>query len=139
MLSRLLLFGLVVTWMLTGTAYAQDDTSTRKSSFFGSSGSKSSFFKLPTWSKSPKDSNKPSMYQRMSGTTKRWWDNTTDFLNPFNDAPPPKKPESTNWWRVEENPPEKSKGWFSGLWQPEEKPKKLETVNDFLKQPMPSY
>ncbi len=46
-----------------------------------------SWFQLPTWMKpKPKSKWEPSMSTKIRKTSKKWWDNTVDFLNPFNDA-----------------------------------------------------
>jgi hypothetical protein len=47
----------------------------------------SSMFSLPTWAKpKPKSKWEPSMSSKIKKTSKTWWNNTVDFLNPFNDA-----------------------------------------------------
>jgi hypothetical protein len=73
----------------------------------------------------------------MTSTSKRWWDNTTDFLNPFNDAKPEKKPVESDWWSERNKPKEEPKGMFSWMRGEEKKEKEIKTVNDFLSLPMP--
>ncbi|MEZ6135041.1 MAG: hypothetical protein R3C53_09050 [Pirellulaceae bacterium] len=91
---------------------------------------------LPTWSKKAKPASKqPSMMSRMGATSKRWWDNTVDFVNPFNDAPPAKQgyqPQSTTKKSTA------GSGMFGWMWR-EEVVESPTTVNDFLRQPKPRF
>ncbi|MBX3423746.1 MAG: hypothetical protein KF752_19490 [Pirellulaceae bacterium] len=63
-------------------------------------------------------------------TTRRWWNNTVDFLNPFDDRSSSKdtagssatSPKTTRWW-----------------WQPQPEEPEISTVNDFLRQERPRF
>lgn len=70
---------------------------------------------------------------RMGRTTKKWWENSVDFINPFNDAPKP--PPQQGYVPQNEKKKASSGGFFSWLAPPEEK--RIESVNDFLSLPMP--
>jgi hypothetical protein len=93
---------------------------------------------LPTWSKKAKkqpQKKQPSMVSRVGATSKRWWENTVDFVNPFNDAPPPKQGYQP------QNVTKKStsgSGMFGWMWR-EEVVESPTTVNDFLRQPKPKF
>lgn len=123
-------------------ADSESEPETRTSSFFGastpkSSSSSGSMFKLPSWSKTKKQSK--SNMSKMGSTTKKWVSNTADFLNPFNDGKP--KLDSshgyqTDYWADRNKPKEKPSGMFSWMWKEEEEKKPL-SVNEFLAQPMP--
>ncbi len=117
---------------------ADDGSTIRESSFFNGSGGKSMFKlpKLPWFSKD--SSSKPkseSALSRMGKTTKRWWSNTVDLMNPF-DSPAPKR----NQGYQPQNMQRKSSGGgpLGWLWreEPRENPT---TVNEFLRQPRPKF
>lgn len=95
-------------------------------------------FKLPTWSKTKSKSK--SSFSKMGTTTKKWMNNTADFLNPFNDSKPKVSQahgyQSDTWANRNKVKEEKSSGMFGWMWQEEELPKD-QTVNDFLRNPMP--
>ncbi|MEQ1826045.1 MAG: hypothetical protein ABL921_08865 [Pirellula sp.] len=68
---------------------------------------------------------------KISKTSKRWWNNTLDALDPYPD------PKPSKYSSMSES--EKKKGnWFTGMFQREE-PKKIETVSDWLKQETPKF
>ncbi len=138
-------------WPFGSSAKSSAEPETRSSSFFGAStiksksststsGSKSgsSMFKLPSWSKSKSKSK--SSVSKMGRSTKKWMNNTADFLNPFNDSKPEPAPlhgYQTDYWSNRNKPKEeKSSGMFGWMWKEEEE-QKISSVNDFLKQPMP--
>jgi hypothetical protein len=86
-------------------------------------------WKTPTmpWSKKNSKVNSyakknSSLTKKMSQTTQRWWESTKAALDPYPDP----KPIDSN---------AKSKTTFSS-WFKREEPKKVESVNDFLKQKM---
>lgn len=88
---------------------------------------------MPTmpWSKSKSKVSsyqkpKPSAWQRMSKTSKKWWNKTAEVLDPY---PEPKTTPSYT------ESTKKKSSWFTGWFQKEE-PRKIETVNDFLGQEM---
>jgi hypothetical protein len=126
---------------------ASEKTETRSSSYFGSSkpkattsSSKDSWFKWPSWSsKSKPKSKSSSMVSRAGKTSKRWWDNTVDFMNPFNDSKPAQTHGyQSDYWSSRNKPKEeKSSGMFGWMWQEEKQ--ELSTVNDFLALPPPEY
>lgn len=105
-----------------------------------SSSSKSSWW--PSW-KTPKmpweksgpqissyNRSKTSTWGKINRTTKTWWKNTAEFLDPYPDPKLPKydPPASST----------KKTNWFTGMFQKEE-PKKVETVQDWLKQETPKF
>lgn len=119
--------------------WGSDKEPSRSSTFFGSSSkskpSMTSMFKLPSWSKSKsKSGSKSSTYSKMTRTSKRWWDNTTDFLNPFNDGKP-KTTTPQNSWQSRNKPVEKKKGWFDWMTVEDKKEDRIETIGDWLRQP----
>lgn len=73
-----------------------------------------------------------SMIGRMGRTTKKWWSNSLDFVNPFNDAPKPKQP---NGYAPQNNTKKTGGGLFG--WMAPEEDKEIRSVNDFLSLPMP--
>jgi hypothetical protein len=80
---------------------------------------------------------------RMGNTTKKWMNNTADFLNPFNDGKPDSAQKQgyqahgyqTQAWS-NRAPKEEKKSMFGWMWAEEEE-KPISSVNDFLAQPMP--
>lgn len=97
----------------------------------------------PDWaSRSPRRSNEPSAWSRMTTGTKNLFSKTADVLNPFDDADDKKAAAAPSWRngsRSKAKPKEK-KGlslptWLGG--QPEEE--RPQTVNDFLALPRPSF
>ena len=95
-------------------------------------------FKAPKmpWSKSePKVSSysrsNGTTWNRMTKTSKKWWNKTTEVLDPYPDPKPSKYASS--------NASEKKKtNWFTGMFQPKET-KKIETLPDWLRQESPKY
>ncbi len=90
--------------------------------------------KMP-WSKSgPSVSSynrsKTTTWGKINRTTKTWWKNTAEFLDPYPEPKPPRyeEPSSTS----------KKTNWFTGMFQKEE-PQKVETVQDWLKQETPKF
>jgi hypothetical protein len=92
-----------------------------------------------------KKSNQPTTWQKMSTSTKKFWSQTADTLNPFNDAddnkPPPSVTGTNTYFSQASNAKSKQQksstflpSWFSA--EKEEKPK---TVNEFLGRPRPGY
>ena len=89
---------------------------------------------LPEW-KAPKmpwsSKDKPTSYakkndsawKKMSKTSKQWWDKTADILDPY----PEPKPATPAYAKPKK--PSMFASWFK-----KEEPKKIESVNDFLKQ-----
>ncbi len=124
---------------------AVQNSETRKSSFFDGSNSKKSGLSLPKiglWpsgkdgeGKTQKTSSKsqPSTLDKVGNTTKQWWNSTTDFLNPFDDAP--KQRRGQGYQPQKEQP--KSKGMFSWFTEPEEE--EITSVTDFIGQPRPRF
>lgn len=129
-------------WNPFGTKKKQTDSSPLYTS--GKSSSSGSWmpdwkmpqWKMPSW-KAPKmpwsknqsrassySRNNTSTWQKMSRSTKRWWAKTAEALDPY---PEPKSAPTY------EDTPKKSTfaSWFK-----KEEPKKIESVNDFLKQDM---
>ncbi len=127
----------------TTTTSESANATVRKSTQFGGGGS--SFFKfpevkMPTWSdkvktQSEPKKNGPSTLSRMGTTSKRWWNNSVDFINPFDS-----KPQSTQQGYQPQNNKTSKKGTgpFGWMWR-EEKTEAPNNVNDFLKQPRPGF
>jgi hypothetical protein len=69
--------------------------------------------------------NNSTAWQKMSKTSKRWWNRTTELLDPY----PEPKPLSASDSKSES-------GWFSG-WFGKKDERKFDSVNDFLSQPIP--
>ena len=87
--------------------------------------------KMP-WSQNPPVRSYPkpktSTWNQLSKTSKRWWNKTTELLDPYPD-PKPQKYSS--------KPKKDSKpNWFTGMFQPKE-PEKVNNVTEFLKLPVP--
>lgn len=123
-----------------------DKTETRSSSYFGSSKSKSktssSWMKWPSWSsksKSKSNTRSPSVVSRAGQTSKRWWSNTVDFMNPFNDSKPAQSHGyESDYWSTRNKPKEdSSSGMFGWMWKEEKQ--EVASVNDFLALPIPQY
>lgn len=77
--------------------------------------------------------------RKMGSTTKKWMNNTADFLNPFNDGKPKESQThgyQTDYWADRNKLKEEKSGMFDWMWKKEEE-KKISSVNDFLAQPMP--
>jgi hypothetical protein len=148
---RYLALALVLTLATQTIGYSQDSKSwwnpfassssssssskTRDSQYFSNnSGMKMPEFKMSTWgtSNSKPKKKQPSAMSRMSSTTKRWWDNTVDFMNPFDNKPAPKPKSSYH----SQKQPTENKGMFSWMWQ-EEKTESPTTVKEFLRNPRP--
>ncbi len=87
--------------------------------------------KMP-WSKSPtvRSYTKPkaSTWNQINKTSKRWWNKTTELLDPYPD-PKPTKYSSTAGKAPKSN-------WLPRMFQPKE-PETVNNVTDFLKLPAP--
>lgn len=95
-------------------------------------------WKLPSWKKSGttgwwtsdkqassySKSNKTTM-QKISQTSKRWWNNTLEFLDPY--APPKERPNSA----------QSEPGFFGKLFGPKDTGPKFNSVPEWASQPMP--
>lgn len=95
-------------------------------------------WKLPSWKKSGTTgwwtsekkassysrSNKTTM-QKISQTSKRWWNNTLEFLDPY--APPKERPNSS----------QSDPGFFGKLFGPKDTGPKFNSVPEWAGQPMP--
>ena len=125
-------------WNPFSKSSASRDSSPLYPSSSSTSGSKSSWmptFKAPKmpWSKSgPKvgsySRNKGSTWDKMSRTSKRWWNKTAEMLDPYPEPAP------------EKYTPEKPKtNWFTGWFSKKDDGKKIETVPEWLGQPSPKY
>ncbi len=84
--------------------------------------------KMPwtTAKKSPANSytrREPSRWQKMSKTTKRWWNKTADILDPYPDPKPASQTQS-------------DKPLFGEWFGAKKEPNKIENVTDYLKQPV---
>ena len=131
-------------WNLFATT-SESKGATRDSSFFDSGdhgASESTSWKLPSW---PWGGDKKTTASRSAGSTaisrmgkstKRAWENTVDFLNPF-DAPSKSTPRP-NGYQPQNEKPESKGGWFGWL-RTEEPPEPPATVTEFLSQDRPRY
>ena len=129
-------------WRLGGAAEEAESEGIRESKMFSGPAISDMFkmpdwpsWKLPTWSATkskPKQKNTTG-FGSIRKTSKRWWNNTVDFINPF-DSEPEAKPQG---YRPQDLVEESSGGWsWFGSTKPKENPT---TVTDFLKQPRPKF
>lgn len=125
---------------------SSEKTESRPSSYFDSkpkssatSSTSSSWFKWPSKSKSKTKSG--SVVTRATKTSKKWWDNTVDFVNPFNDSKPApeQRYQSPSWADRNKKPEEESPGWFSWMWKEEKVEEAPTSINDWMKQGRPEY
>ena len=83
----------------------------------------------------PKRSNQPSTWTKMSRSTKNFFSRTYDVLTPWDtDAEKARTQKSS---RNSTKSSEQGKSLFSSWWSVEEEPKKPQTVSEWLKQPRP--
>lgn len=118
---------------------ANDDSEVRQSSFFdGKSEDSEPMIKLPklNFFGSKKSKKGPSTLGKMTASSKRMWNSTVDFLNPFDSKAP--QPQRQMGYQPQAAEPEK-KGMFNWLWKPSKDPEELSNVNDFLSQPRPRF
>ena len=80
----------------------------------------------------------PSMFKKMGQSTRQAWNNTTDFLNPFNDAPAPPVNQGYQPQKIDNKPPSSGGGMF-GWMRPKEPVEKPASVNDWLSQERPRF
>ncbi len=112
----------------------------QESSFFDSK--PTSAFKVPqlSWpsfgaSKKPKKG--PSPMDKMTQSSKRMWNNTVDFLNPF-DSPEPQKQQP--WYQPQNMKQEQAKeSAWKWPWSQPEKAEEPASVGDFLRRPRPQF
>jgi hypothetical protein len=118
---------------------ASSNNEVRKSTQFGGGGDGFKFpeLKMPTWSdkvtskSEPKKPKAPSTLSRMGATSKRWWNNTVDFVNPFDSKP---EPQQQGYQPQNKTTTKKGSGPFGWMWR-EEETETPSNVNDFLRQP----
>ncbi len=84
----------------------------------------------PTTSRQPARDKQPGMMASMSQSLGKTWQKTKETLNPKNLVPGADKPKHTT------RKTEKESVW-SGWFTAKEEPQKIETINDFLRQPSP--
>jgi len=140
-----------MTW---GTG-SDSGTGERKSTYFNNgttaSAKEKSGWSLPTfpWATSEKSTSQsmpqgPTMMSRMGQSTRKAWNSTTDFLNPFNDGPADKSSQGYQPAQQGYQPQNLSKtsksgsGPFGWMWR-EEQIERPASVNDFLKQERPRF
>ncbi len=127
------------------------DSSLRDSSYFNGEAKKSkgkpSAWGLPklSWGASDKESTSrtappraPNMFQKMGQSTRQAWSSTTDFFNPFNDAPPAPKNQGYQPQKLAEKPSASGGGMF-GWMKPKPPVEKPASVNDWLSQERPRF
>lgn len=134
-------------WNPFATTSATDTAEVRESSFFKSGGGETGpLFKLPNWSwMKPKTSSSkgPSMLQKMGKTTKQFWGNTVDFINPFDSNSKPQKSQGyqllNSGYQPQKQKMEKAgSGPLGWLWR-EQTIESPTNVNDFLRLPRPKF
>lgn len=69
----------------------------------------------------------------MGSTSKRWWNNTTEYLNPFDSEPAPK----AHGYQPQLQTQTKSGSGMFGWMGREERNEEPKDVNEFLRQPRP--
>lgn len=127
------------------------DSSVRKSSYFNGEAKKTKSDKpilhlpaLPSASSTvttpaaPKPSHGPSLLSKVQRSTQKAWHNTTDFLNPFNDAPPPKQQQGYQPQNLHKTK-SSERGLFGWMWREEESEQQPVSVNDFLRMERPRF
>lgn len=139
------------------TTWGSQDDSVRKSSYFSNTPKKSTdkpLLSMPQmpWSGDKKDkgaeqqvvdpnvattqsSSAPSMFNKMSQTTKRTWNNTVDFLNPFEKKPAQPVQQG---YQPQNMTKKKGSGMFGWMWR-EETTETPTSVNEFLRQERPRF
>jgi hypothetical protein len=131
-------------------------SSTRDSTFFNGGGGKSSQWPRWKWpsltrseaSPSPTPSGKPasgdslsrqkgkpSGFSKFSTATKKFWSDTADFINPFDQPAQPQK----QGYRPQDMEQSRSSGGFSSWFKPKPPEKEIHDVNGFLSQPRPRF
>lgn len=84
----------------------------------------------PTTNRQPSDNKEPGVMANMSQSLGKTWQKTKETLNPKNLMPGADKPKAKT------RKAEKESVW-SGWFTAKEEPQKIETINDFLRQPSP--
>ncbi len=126
------------------------DSSVRKSSYFNGDAKKEKGDKpilhLPTLpsasstattAAATEPSHGPSLLSKMERSTQKAWHNTTDFLNPFNDAPPPVQQQGYQPQNLHKTTSSGS-GLFGWMWR-EEKSEHPASVKDFMRMERPRF
>jgi hypothetical protein len=117
-------------------------TSTRVADSSGSGWKMPSMWPSSTAAKKPAG---PSVWKRMGNSTKRAWNQTADFLNPFDDEKPTTTPitGSNTYFSQSQrqtggmSASKDKTSFFPPLWSTDEPEQKPKSVTDFLKQPRP--
>lgn len=130
---------------------SSSDPSVRDSTYFNGepkkANNKSSSWSLPklSWGAAEKaptarstQSRAPSMFKKMGQSTRQAWHNTTDFLNPFNDAPAPPVNQGYQPQKLDKKTSSSGGGMF-GWMKPKEPVEKPASVNDWLSQERPRF
>ncbi len=77
----------------------------------------------PSRSKTKSQSQTNSAIVRAGKTSKKWWDNTVDFMNPFNDSKPaPARIEQSNSWGSSSKHSVEKNGMGLGAFQDQARP-----------------
>lgn len=133
------------------TTWGEGDKTVRKSSYFSGANQKSgeskswlSFPKSP-WSGSDKPaatSSGPSVFSKVGNTTKQAWNETVDFLNPFDKQPaqPPQQgyQPPQQGYQPQNTTTKQGTGIFGWMWR-EETTETPASVNEFLRQERPRF
>ncbi len=80
----------------------------------------------------PKQRSSTSTLGKIGQTSKRWWDNTVDFINPFNDKPKSSPPPKNQGYAPQNEKKQSEGGGLFGWAKPEKTPAKPKSVNEFL-------
>jgi hypothetical protein len=127
------------------SARVSDPGSSWKMPSFLPGGAKKSAPEKGTAKTTAKKSNQPTTWQKMTTSSRKFWNQTADTLNPFNDAldnkPPPSATGSNSYFSQASNSKSKQQksSTFLPSWFSEEKEEKPKTVNEFLGRPRPGY
>ena len=131
------------------TESSSSSTSMRESSFFDQ-GSSEPLFRLPSFLKGSSDgtattasapvTKKPSTFSKIGSQTKRFWNGTIDFLNPFDGKTSNNKPAMYGQGYQPQSQANQAEsgsrfGWLWGNAKPEEPA----SVNEFLRMPRPKF
>ena len=131
-------------------------SNTRDSSFFNGGGAKS--FQLPQWKwpsltrseaptssptsgnpasgvSSPRPTSKPAGFSKFGTATKKFWSDTVDFINPFDQPAQAQK----QGYRPQDMEQSRSSGGFFSWLKPKPPEKEINDVNGFLSQPRPRF
>ncbi len=113
-------------WQFGASEKSELRSRTDASGAKANSGTASTGFNLPfspSKSKPKTQSRKDSVFTRVGKTSKRWMDNTVDFINPFNDSDPtPAQADQSKSWDSSSQRKVENNGMGLGGFQVEKRP-----------------